>query len=167
MLQGFAAQIREGVLLKSSLVYRIAHKRGRTENMRSMAWLYMLIAFECMLPLAPVLLGIGIGLIYMVDYKLAPLMICLLVLFYFAAFMTAYYLLINGKQSMVRNADNAMREAVERAVAGEKLKVELITNVSHDLRTPMTSIVGYGEMLEGMELSDEADECVRLSLIHI
>lgn len=25
----------------------------------------------------------------------------------------------------------------------------------------MTSIVGYGEMLEGMELSDEADECVR------
>lgn len=49
-----------------------------------------------------------IGLIYMVDYKLAPLMICLLVLFYFAAFMTAYYLLINGKQSMVRNADNAM-----------------------------------------------------------
>ena len=44
----------------------------------------------------------------MVDYKLAPLMICLLVLFYFAAFMTAYYLLINGKQSMVRNADNAM-----------------------------------------------------------
>lgn len=148
MLQGFAAQIREGVLLKSSLVYRIAHKRGRTENMRSMAWLYMLIAFECMLPLAPVLLGIGIGLIYMVDYKLAPLMICLLVLFYFAAFMTAYYLLINGKQSMVRNADNAMRDAVERAVAGEKLKVELITNVSHDLRTPMTSIVGYGEMLE-------------------
>lgn len=70
-----------------------------------------------MLPLAPVLLGIGIGLIYMVDYKLAPLMICLLVLFYFAVFMTAYYLLINGKQSMVRNADNAMREAVERAVA--------------------------------------------------
>ena len=62
---------------------------------------------------------------------------------------------------MVRDADNAMREAVERAVASEKLKVELITNVSHDLRTPMTSIVGYGEMLEGMELSDEADECVR------
>ena len=161
MLQGFAAQIREGVLLKSSLAYRIAYRRGRTENMRSMAWLYMLIAFECMLSLAPVFLGMGIGLIYMIDYKLAPLMICLLVLLYFAAFMTAYYLLINGKQSMVRDADNAMRKAVERAVASEKLKVELITNVSHDLRTPMTSIVGYGEMLEGMELSDEADECVR------
>lgn len=161
LLQGFAAQIREGVLLKSSLVYRIAYRRGRTENMRSMAWLYMLIAFDCMLSLAPVFLGMGIGLIYMIDYKLAPLMICLLVLLYFAAFMTAYYLLINGKQSMVRDADNAMRDAVERAVASEKLKVELITNVSHDLRTPMTSIVGYGEILEGMELSDEADECVR------
>ena len=161
LLQGFAAQIREGVLLKCSLVYRIAYRRGRTENMRSMAWLYMLIAFDCMLSLAPVFLGMGIGLIYMIDYKLAPLMICLLVLFCFAAFMTAYYLLINGKQSMVRDADNAMRDAVERAVASEKLKVELITNVSHDLRTPMTSIVGYGEILEGMELSDEADECVR------
>lgn len=38
--------------------------------------------------------------------------------------------------------------AVERAVADERFKVELISNVSHDLRTPLTAIIGYGELLD-------------------
>lgn len=46
-------------------------------------------------------------------------------------------------------------EAVKRAVAGERFKVELISNVSHDLRTPLTAILGYGELLIGESLSEE------------
>ncbi len=51
-------------------------------------------------------------------------------------------------------------EGIKKGIAGEKLKVELITNVSHDLRTPLTSIVGYCEQLEAMELPNEASSCI-------
>ncbi len=46
-------------------------------------------------------------------------------------------------------------EAVKAAVASERFKVDLISNVSHDLRTPLTAIVGYGELLEKEKLSEE------------
>jgi len=46
-------------------------------------------------------------------------------------------------------------EAVRTAVNSERFKVELIANVSHDLRTPLTSILGYGELLEGQPLTEE------------
>ena len=39
-------------------------------------------------------------------------------------------------------------EALEKAVKNERLRVDLIANVSHDLRTPLTSILGYGDLLK-------------------
>jgi len=55
-------------------------------------------------------------------------------------------------------------EAVKKAVAGERFKVELISNVSHDLRTPLTAILGYGELLVGESLSEEG--AVRLEQLN-
>lgn len=48
--------------------------------------------------------------------------------------------------------------AIQRAVTSERFKVELISNVSHDLRTPLTSILGYGELLRKEELSEQGRE---------
>lgn len=49
-------------------------------------------------------------------------------------------------------------EAIDRAVKDERFKVELISNVSHDLRTPLTAILGYGELLKKEQLSAEGQE---------
>lgn len=44
--------------------------------------------------------------------------------------------------------------AVEEAVRQEQTKTELITNVSHDLKTPLTSIINYVDLLKKCEISD-------------
>ena len=44
----------------------------------------------------------------------------------------------------------------------ERLKIDLITNVSHDLKTPLTSMVGYTDLLKKEELSNEARDYVEV-----
>lgn len=50
---------------------------------------------------------------------------------------------------------DGLNEAVESAVKDQRMKTELITNVSHDLKTPLTSIVNYVDLLKRCEIEDE------------
>ncbi|MBQ6231568.1 MAG: hypothetical protein IJJ74_10690 [Eubacterium sp.] len=63
--------------------------------------------------------------------------------------------LFSTAEQMLRELQESQREAIREAVANERFKVELISNVSHDLRTPLTSILGYAELLERERLSEE------------
>ena len=47
-----------------------------------------------------------------------------------------------------------LERAVDRAVKDERTKTELITNVSHDLKTPLTSIITYIDLLKKLELEN-------------
>lgn len=51
------------------------------------------------------------------------------------------------------NLGNTTSEAISEKLKDEKMKIELITNVSHDLKTPMTSMVGYIDLMKKEELS--------------
>jgi signal transduction histidine kinase len=53
-----------------------------------------------------------------------------------------------------------MARAVEQRIRGERLKTELITNVSHDIKTPLTSIINYVDLLSKEALPAPADEYV-------
>lgn len=48
--------------------------------------------------------------------------------------------------------------AMEQKMKSERLKTELITNVSHDIKTPLTSIINYVDLLKKEELSGQALE---------
>lgn len=54
---------------------------------------------------------------------------------------------------------NECRDSIEKAVSealkGERLKTELITNVSHDLKTPLTSIINYVSLLKLCNIEGE------------
>lgn len=45
--------------------------------------------------------------------------------------------------------------AVERQIKSERMKTELITNVSHDIKTPLTSIVNYVDLLQKPHTPEE------------
>ena len=42
-----------------------------------------------------------------------------------------------------------MKAAVQEQMKSERLKADLITNVSHDIKTPLTSIINYVDLLNG------------------
>lgn len=65
-----------------------------------------------------------------------------------------------GKESIkalvqLGNIRSGLTEAVEEKMKSEKLKTDLITNISHDLKTPLTSIINYTDILSSKETMDE------------
>jgi len=50
---------------------------------------------------------------------------------------------------------DGLNSALEQRIKSERMKTDLITNVSHDLKTPLTSIVNYVELLKAEELQNE------------
>lgn len=50
---------------------------------------------------------------------------------------------------------SAINTAVEERLKSERMKAELITNVSHDLKTPLTSIINYVDLLKKEDIQGE------------
>lgn len=49
---------------------------------------------------------------------------------------------------------DGMQKAVEERMRSDRFRTELITNVSHDLKTPLTSIINYVDLLKKLNLED-------------
>ncbi|MFP7733990.1 histidine kinase dimerization/phospho-acceptor domain-containing protein [Priestia aryabhattai] len=76
---------------------------------------------------------------------------------------------IKGKSALTQAAINVnhIQQQIQKSqhvqVKSERLKTELITNVSHDLRTPLTSIMTYTALLKSQDLtSDEQNAYVEI-----
>lgn len=55
----------------------------------------------------------------------------------------------------INHISDGMTHAIEERMKSERFKTELITNVSHDIKTPLTSIINYVDLLEKEELHNE------------
>lgn len=63
----------------------------------------------------------------------------------------------------INSLGDGMQAALQNEVRAERMKSELITNVSHDLKTPLTSILNYADLLSQMELTpEEANDYARI-----
>lgn len=55
----------------------------------------------------------------------------------------------------VNSIGESVKEAVETSMKDERLKADLITNVSHDIKTPLTSIINYVDLIKRENVKDE------------
>lgn len=73
-----------------------------------------------------------------------------------------YKIIVNKEGELGQLADDineisqGLENAVSNEIRSERLKSELISNVSHDLKTPLTSIITYVDLLKQEEINNEA-----------
>ena len=51
-------------------------------------------------------------------------------------------------ENIINNIIDGLDKAIDNQLKSERMKSELITNVSHDLKTPLTSIINYVELIK-------------------
>lgn len=59
---------------------------------------------------------------------------------------------------IVNQIGNVLENMVDENVRNERMKTELIANVSHDIKTPLTSIINYVDILQGEDITTEQAE---------
>lgn len=55
----------------------------------------------------------------------------------------------------INHLKQGMEKAINESIKAERLKTDLITNVSHDLKTPLTSIINYTDLLKKEKIENE------------
>ncbi|MCD8046182.1 MAG: HAMP domain-containing histidine kinase [Clostridiales bacterium] len=60
-----------------------------------------------------------------------------------------------GTAETLNHVREGVKQAVETEMKSERLKTDLITNVSHDIKTPLTSIINYVDILKRENFEDE------------
>ena len=55
----------------------------------------------------------------------------------------------------VNSISDSVRNAVEQSMKDERMKTELLANVSHDIRTPLTSIINYVDLIKRENIENE------------
>ncbi|HDR7705395.1 TPA: HAMP domain-containing histidine kinase [Bacillus thuringiensis] len=58
----------------------------------------------------------------------------------------------------VNRMAKSLKESIENEKKSQEMKNEMISNISHDLRTPVTSLIGYADLL-GNKLHSNGEEC--------
>lgn len=69
---------------------------------------------------------------------------------------------IYSEISTLDHISETIDNAVDDRIKSERMKIELVANVSHDLKTPLTSIISYIDLLKKTELNDEARDYVQI-----
>ena len=187
-LCAFAAQCKAGTVLRSALIARIARFLWRivrslflglwriAKNLPLVWKTALVMAGIFFLEMLFVLAGYGsvdgIFVIMKAVELLAALYIALnlralqkggekLARGDFSSPIDTKYLIGDFKRYGLNDVQSGLEQAVQEQMKAEHLKTGLITNVSHDIKTPLTSIVNYVDLLKKEDIpSPEAREYI-------
>lgn len=131
-------------LWKSSLLKKICDLFGHyifsAEKTTSRLFSYLLFVLPNLLAFAMIIF------LFVRFYKMASLNALLLAL--------AILIIILSIDFYAWHIATGLSHAVDEQVKSERLKADLITNVSHDLKTPLTSIISYVDLLKREEIDN-------------
>ena len=185
-LCAFAAQCKAGTVLRGALIGRIARFLWRIVRAVFRALLHTLVRLPLVWKTALVGLVIAGAefLLYINDFYrvrygvfLALKLVELLAVLYiavslrtlqkggeklsqgdFSSTIDTRYLIGDFKRygQELNDVQDGLEQAVQEQMKAEHLKTELITNVSHDIKTPLTSIVNYVDLLKKEDMPSPA-----------
>lgn len=189
-LCAFAAQCKAGTVLRSALIARIARFLWRivrslflglwriARNLPLLWKTALVMAGVFFLEMLFVLAGYGSVDGIFVIMKAVELLAALYIALNLRALQKGGEKLANGDFSSpidtkyligdfkrygqeLNDVQSGLEQAVQEQMKAEHLKTELITNVSHDIKTPLTSIVNYVDLLKKEDIpSPEAREYI-------
>ncbi|MEC1520537.1 HAMP domain-containing sensor histidine kinase [Neobacillus niacini] len=67
-----------------------------------------------------------------------------------------------GLAANINSITDGLKKAVDSELKSERLKTELITNVSHDIRTPLTSIITYVDLLKNEQDPSKVEQYIEV-----
>ena len=182
----FAAQCKAGTVLRSALIAQIARFLWRIVRAVFRALLHTLVRLPLVwkTALVGVVIAGAEFLLYINDFYrvrygvfLALKLVELLAVLYiavnlrtlqkggeklargdFSSPIDTRYLIGDFKRygQELNDVQSGLEQAVQEQMKAEHLKTELITNVSHDIKTPLTSIVNYVDLLKKEDMPSPA-----------
>ena len=184
-LCAFAAQCKAGTVLRSALIARIARFLWRivrslflglwriARNLPLLWKTALVMAGVFFLEMLFVLAGYGSVDGIFVIMKAVELLVALYIALNLRALQKGGEKLARGDFSSpidtkyligdfkrygqeLNDVQSGLEQAVQEQMKAERLKTELITNVSHDIKTPLTSIVNYVDLLQKEDMPSPA-----------
>ncbi len=181
LLLGFcmdiAARIKAKTLFKNTLIYRIFRGILQLFKTLPLTWKAVLALGIFWLFEMIVYLGIrfqpGMVVVSMVLERIVLFVLIIMGVFWMKKLQEAGKRMAAGDLSYKVDTKNmwysdlkqhgedlnsisvGMQRAVEQQMKSERMKTELITNVSHDIKTPLTSIINYADLISKEETDNE------------
>ncbi|MCI8307115.1 MAG: HAMP domain-containing histidine kinase [Lachnospiraceae bacterium] len=137
--------------LIGGIFYRIFQKdfgSGYTAKNKKNFFLFMFVDIMALLACMAISVMVATG-----QWKIYSGILVCAVVFLILGLFAYMYIKVMAKD---------MSAAVEDSLKNERMKVELVTNVSHDIKTPLTSIISYIKLLKEEELPDYAVDYVNI-----
>lgn len=156
---------RGGVLLKHSLIYWILHLGANIRRHWRFSLGYLLLFLVALIALYTkhfwgvilvLILVFFLSLRYLMTLDVVRNRLTLLLKKNQDSTVRTDY--IKSLQENLEELEALLSSSLSAQLKNEKLKTELITNVSHDLRTPLTSIVNYTGLLKKGDNSKEEEK---------
>ena len=185
----FARRLRGHILIENSLIYKLGKGtkhlivNGLVKGRLFRKYVLILIIFgilDTLLAFSVIMVGIGLWTIIVMMIYLYQVIIVGYKLLQLERIQKGAREIANGNLTYkidtmnmddllenfagdINNIGRGLNAAVDERMKSERMKAELITNVSHDLKTPLTSIINYVDLLKREPIESEtAEEYIKI-----